>query len=228
MPVLSERLRLIASMVPQGKSVCDVGTDHGYLPAALCLSGKYKSVAATDIREKPLENARKNLEKLGVKNVKLILCDGLQGVSEDEAETVIIAGMGGDVISGIIDRCPFKERSVFILQPMTAAPVLREYLAKNGFYAEKEIAVTENRKTYSVMLYRFDGKKRTLSPSQKRIGILKPTTDQNIKYIKKQLDICNNCIADLKNAGISSPALKENIAAANEIKTVTEGFNIGI
>ena len=64
MPVLSERLKLIASMVPQGKSVCDVGTDHGYLPAALCLSGKYSSITATDIREKPLENARKNLEKL--------------------------------------------------------------------------------------------------------------------------------------------------------------------
>ena len=224
MPVLSERLSLIASMVPQGKSVCDVGTDHGYLPAALCLSGKYPCITATDIREKPLENALKNLEKLGVKDVKLILCDGLQGVKEDEAETVIIAGMGGDVISGIIDRCPFKERSVFILQPMTAAPVLREYLAKNGFYAEKEIAVTENRKIYSVMLYRFDGKKRTLSLAEKRIGILKPTNDENIKYIKKQLDICNKCIADLKSAGISSPALKESIAAANEIKTVMEDF----
>ena len=228
MPVLSERLSLIASMVPQGKSVCDVGTDHGYLPAALCLNGKYKSVTATDIKEKPLENARKNLEKLGINNVKLILCDGLQKVNEEEAETVIIAGMGGDVISGIIDRCPFKEKSVFILQPMTAAPVLREYLAKNGFYAEKEIAVTENHKIYSVMLYRFDGKKRTLSPSQKRIGALKPTTNESIKYIKKQFDICNKCITDLKGAGISSPALKENIKAADEIRTVMEGFNIGI
>ncbi len=228
MPVLSERLRLIASMVPQGKSVCDVGTDHGYLPAALCLSGKYKNVTATDIREKPLENARKNLKKLGVKGVKLILCDGLQKVNEEDAETVIIAGIGGDVISGIIDRCPFKEKSVFILQPMTAAPVLREYLAKNGFFAEEEVAVTEKRKIYSVMLYRFDGKKRTLSPAQKRIGILKPATGENIKYIKKQLDICNKCVADLKGAGIFSPALKENIEAANEIKTVMEGFNIGI
>ena len=222
MPVLSERLKLIASMVPQGKSVCDVGTDHGYLPAALCLSGKYKSITATDIREKPLENARKNLEKLNIKGVDLILCDGLQKVSEEKAETVIIAGMGGDVISGIIENCPYKEKSVFILQPMTAAQVLREYLAKNGFFVETEVAITENKKIYSVMRCRFDGKKRELSPSQKRIGKLSATTEENIKYIKKQSDICNKCIKDLKNAGISSPALEENIIAANEIKTILE------
>ena len=109
---LSKRLKTIASFVPKGKSVCDVGTDHGYLPAALCLAGVYKSVTATDVKEKPLENACKNLKKLGVTNVELIRCDGLSAVPYEKAEAVVIAGMGGDVISGIIERCPYKEKSV--------------------------------------------------------------------------------------------------------------------
>ena len=56
---LSLRLKLIASLVPDGARVCDIGTDHAYLPIELIKSGKAISVIATDIREKPLENARK-------------------------------------------------------------------------------------------------------------------------------------------------------------------------
>ena len=154
---LSERLSLIYSLVPDNSSVCDVGTDHGYLPAALCLSGKMRSVTATDIREKPLENARENIRKLEADSVNLILCDGLDGVSKDLADVVIIAGMGGEVISGIISRCAFaKDTSVtFLLQPMTSADKLREYLSQNGFLIEKEIPIKENGKIYSVMQVRY-------------------------------------------------------------------------
>lgn len=223
MPSLSERLKTIASLVPQGTSVCDVGTDHGYLPAALYLSGNYRSVTATDIREKPLQNAKTNTEKAGASGVKLVLCDGLSAVKCEDAETVIIAGMGGDVISGIIERCPYRNKSTFILQPMTAAPFLRTFLAKNGFCVKKETAVTENNKIYSVMVCRFDGKKRELSPSKKRIGELKPTTDENLKYIKKQYDICLKCVNDLKKAGINSPVSEENAMAAEELGIILEG-----
>ena len=220
---LGKRLNLIASFVPKGKSVCDVGTDHGYLPAALCLSGDYKSVTATDINKKPLENASNNLKKLGAHGVELILCDGLEKVPQEKAEAVIIAGMGGDVISGIIDRCPYKEKSVFILSPTTGASTLREYLGGNGFYVEREVATTENGKIYSVMLCRFDGKTRHLSPAQKRIGKLDFSGDDNIRYIRKQLSIIEKCILDLQNSGKRQDFLLENIAAKQEILKKTEG-----
>ncbi|MCQ2455631.1 MAG: class I SAM-dependent methyltransferase [Clostridia bacterium] len=220
---LSQRLKTVASMIPQGTSVCDVGTDHGYLPAALYLSGNYGSITATDICEKPLENARKNIRKLGANGVNLILCDGLEKVEKENAQTVVIAGMGGDVISGIIERCPFKKHSLFVLQPMTAAKVLRIFLAENGFSVIKETAVAENGKIYSVMLCRFEGKKQLLSPAKKRIGELKPTTEENIAYIKKQYNICKKCIADLEKAGVDSPLLSETKTALAEIKNILEG-----
>lgn len=220
---LGERLRIIASFVPKGKSVCDVGTDHGYLPAALCLSGDCSSVTATDIRKKPLENASKNLKRLGVKNVELILCDGLQKVPQEKAQAVVIAGMGGDVISGIIDRCPYKEKPDFILSPTTGASTLREYLAENGFTVEREVAVSENGKIYSVMLCRFDGKIRHLSPAEKRIGKLDFQDEAGAAYIKKQLSIIEKCIFDLEKSGKRQDFLSENIMAKQEILNKKKG-----
>ncbi len=219
---LSERLRLIVSFVPQGVSVCDVGTDHGYLPAALCLSGKFKSVTATDIREKPLLNAKSNIEKLGANGVELILCDGLEKVSREKADCVIIAGMGGEVISGIIDRCSYKESPLFILEPMTDASTLRTYLAKNGFNVLYETAITENKKIYSVMLCKFDGVTRSLTEAQKRIGILKPDKAANTAYIDKQYGICQKCIAELENAGKKTEVYFECLAAIKEIENIKE------
>ena len=223
MQTLSERLKIIASFVPKGTAVTDVGTDHGYLPAALCLSGDYKSVTATDVREKPLQNAKKNLEKLSVKGVDLVLCNGLMDVPEKKAETVIIAGMGGDVISGIIDRCPYKTKPLFILQPMTAAGVLREYLAKNGFCVLRETAVCENSKIYSVMVCKFDGENYELTPCRKRIGILKPTNENNTAYIKKQSDILKKCISQMENAGKFGDISDELKSAKTEIDKILEG-----
>ena len=75
---LSDRLSLIMSFIPKGVSVCDVGTDHGYLPAALYLSGGFLSITATDISHSPIENAKKNFNKLGIKDVNLI-CLTLSG-----------------------------------------------------------------------------------------------------------------------------------------------------
>lgn len=202
---ISERLSLIASFIPEGDNVCDVGTDHGYLSAFLSLSGKYGKITATDIGEKPLENARVNFERLGIKGVNLVLCDGLCGVTRKAADTVIIAGMGGDVISGILSRTEFvKDKGVtLILQPMTAADTLRQFLADNGFAVENEVALEENRKIYSIMVCRYCGKSYLLNDVRLRIGILKNDSEYAKKYIEKQAKICKKCADDLKNHDIS-------------------------
>ncbi len=197
---LSERLSLIYSLVPENSCVCDVGTDHGYLPAALCLNAKMKSVTATDIRRKPLENARENIKKLGADGVNLILCDGLDGVSRDLADVVIIAGMGGEVISGIMSRCYFANDSTvtFILQPMTCADKLREFLCENGFYTESEIPIKENGKIYSVIKVRYCGISEKIDNVTKVIGKVTPDSEYGRQYIKKQYDIAKKCEESLK------------------------------
>lgn len=219
---ISERLSLIASFIPEKDNVCDVGTDHGYLAAFLALSGKYGKITATDIGKLPLENARTNLKRLGVEGVDLVLCDGLQGVTRDRADTVIIAGMGGDVISGILSRTEFVKDSgvTLILQPMTAADSLRQYLADNGFEVVNETALEENRKIYSIMVCKYCGVPYPLDDIRLRIGILKGDIEANRKYITKQAKICEKCARDLKN----HDTLKAEVfqKTAQKLKTLTE------
>lgn len=201
MPQISQRLLVIAEKIPLGDNVCDVGTDHGYLPAFLQKSEKYGKISATDIREKPLNNARENLEKLGVNGVELVLCNGLEKIERKDADTVIIAGMGGEVISGIMERCAFlKEGVTLILQPMTAAGDLRIYLCQNGFEILEETAVEENKKIYTVIKAKYNGNRFECSPLFARVGKIKAETALGRKYIEKQLLICNNALTALKTA----------------------------
>ena len=120
MYTISQRLKEIAGLVTVGSRVADIGADHGYLSIYLVKEGIASFVYTCDIGEGPLNNARRNIEKSGVKNIELRLCDGLDGIDPESVDTVIIAGMGGDVISGIIERVPWikAKNYTLILQPM--------------------------------------------------------------------------------------------------------------
>ena len=94
MSALSKRLSVIASLVPSGARVCDIGTDHAYLGIELIKSGKAISVIACDINEKPLLKAKANIEKSGVNGIELRLQDGLAGIKPGDADCIVIAGIG--------------------------------------------------------------------------------------------------------------------------------------
>ncbi len=203
MPALSERLSVIAEKVKPGRSVCDVGTDHGYLPAYLYLEGRQTLVTATDIREKPLLNAKTNLKKLGAEGVNLILCDGLTGVSRNAADTVIIAGMGGEVIMKIIKSCAFfPDKDIdLILQPMTASHKLRKFLFESGYEISDETPVKEKGKIYSVMSVKYDGIKRTFDNFSLLVGKLNAKTPLGREYIEKQVRIYKKRVGLLEGSG---------------------------
>lgn len=222
---LSKRLSLIADFVDEGSSVCDVGTDHGYLPAFLYLCGKCKNVIATDINEKPLESARKNLARMGADSVRLILCDGLGSLGRTDADTVVIAGMGGEVISGIIDRAPFLRDSTvkLILQPTTSAKDLRLYLGANGFCVQREQAVCENGKIYSVMAARFCGTPYNLGETERLIGVLKPDSPDAREYIKKQYHIISKRASDLSEVSQKEKEYKVLLQTAESLKKILGG-----
>ena len=183
--------------------VCDVGTDHAYLPVFLYKSGICKSICATDIREKPLKNAKRNLDNAGINDIELYLCDGLDRISRDMADTVIIAGMGGEIISGIIDRADFlRDYTVtLILQPTTSAYKLRNYLAENGFVVVFERAVEDNGKLYAVMKAHYCGKPYPIDEVRSMIGLITDDYDDGRAYIQKQYNILKRKTDELKNSG---------------------------
>ncbi len=196
------RLNTILTLVPQDARVCDVGTDHGYLPIFLKKSGKVKSIIATDINEKPLKKAEENIKKTGVEGISLRLCDGVSALSRGEADTVIIAGIGGEVISGILSRGKKNvadSEITLILQPTTSPEFLRKYLYENGFSIDREIPVEENGKLYSVMLCRFSGENTKKENWFYFSGLVDPNNPVGKRYIEKQCGRAFKCMRALEN-----------------------------
>jgi tRNA (adenine22-N1)-methyltransferase len=149
-PNLSGRLMAIAAKIQKGDRVCDIGSDHGLLPIYLLDRAITDSILITDINPEPLERARKNLAKAGwpeaSPKVSFRLSDGLKSVEEGEADTLIIAGMGGELIAEILSRDPAKADtfSRFILQPRTKTTALRHMLYEQNMKIEDEDLALEN------------------------------------------------------------------------------------
>ncbi|MBO7217150.1 MAG: SAM-dependent methyltransferase [Clostridia bacterium] len=199
---LSVRLSAIEALIPKGVRVADIGTDHAHLPIALIKSGKCERVIACDIREKPLENARTNIEKTKTVGVELRLGDGLSPVLPEETDYIVIAGMGGEVISGILDSAKWvqNDKYTLLLQPMTSADALRRYLSENSFKILEEKAVLDSEKLYTVIKAAYSGENEPRSEAFYRIGRLDKSDPTAALYIEKQLRIIKKCIADLKDS----------------------------
>ena len=163
---ISKRLLCCASMVQSGSRVADIGTDHGYLGIYLLQSGAARHVIACDLRKDPLENARRNAKLFGVDGaMELRLSDGLEKILPDEVDTVVMAGMGGDLIQKILSQCPWRKREglQFILQPQSAGNVLRRWLCEDGFEIRREEPVQDGHFLYTVMELR-QGEPSPLTP----------------------------------------------------------------
>ena len=165
---LDNRLGAAFGFCRSGVVSVDVGCDHARLAAALALE-KNCRVIASDVKDGPLEAAKRTLAELGGTSVETVKSDGLDEI--DYADDVIICGMGGELIADIAERCRFKsENTRFILQPMTKADVMRKRLYKAGFELLEEKTAEDSGKIYSVMLWRFTGISREIDEIEALCG----------------------------------------------------------
>ena len=137
---MSRRLELIASFASQGRGVADIGTDHAILPIILRRNGYSGYIVAGDINEGPLKKAERGLLEAEVDDVELKLCNGLEGIDGSRVDTIVVAGMGGDTITGILDRGLYdmpewagRSDYKLILHPVTKPEILRYWLVNNGY-----------------------------------------------------------------------------------------------
>ena len=131
---LSPRLAALAALVPAGARLADVGTDHAYLPVWLLLRGKIRGAIASDVNPGPLDRGRETARAYGVEDkIDIRRCDGLAGLTAGEADTIVIAGMGGDLIARILAQAPWTREVALLLQPMSSQEDLRQWLAENGY-----------------------------------------------------------------------------------------------
>lgn len=152
---LDSRLKTAADLCRKGVIVADVGTDHALLACHLAMNGA-KAVIASDIKDGPLDAARRTVEETGVTNVTVLKSDGLAAI--DYADDVVICGMGGELIARIVSGCRFLCGDTrFILQPMTKAEVLRRWLYANGFEIDEEQTAYDGKRGYVIIVTHYTG-----------------------------------------------------------------------
>lgn len=151
---LSKRMDRLAGLVTAGNRLADVGTDHGYIPIALMQSGKIPSAIAMDINKGPLERAREHIREQHLDTyITTRLSDGLTFLQDDEADTVLIAGMGGALTVHILEGGAHCLASVkeLILQPQSEIWLVREWLCEHGYKITDEDIVLDEGKYYPMM-----------------------------------------------------------------------------
>lgn len=173
---LSPRLQAIAQQVPQGARLADIGTDHGYLPVWLLLNGRIERAVAADLRKGPLDRARCTAQRFGqAEKISFRLCDGLAGIKADQVDTIAIAGMGGETIAAILAEAPWtRQGKRLLLQPMTGAPKLRQWLQLHGYAILHEEIAREGDKLYSIWTVE-GGAMPPLSPAEQWAGVNRPS-----------------------------------------------------
>lgn len=143
-----------ASFVTPGNRMCDVGTDHAYIPIALVQEGTVPSALAMDVNEGPLERAKEHIREFRLEScIHTRLSDGVQALHPGEADSVLIAGMGGALTIKILSegRQVLESVKELILQPQSELDKVRRYLAESGYSIEREEMVQEDGKYYTVM-----------------------------------------------------------------------------
>lgn len=158
---MDQRLETVASAVRKGSRVADIGTDHAYLPIALVKRGICPSALACDIRKGPLENAKRSVAEARLTDaIDCRLGDGLAPIAAEEADDIVIAGMGGETIVAILQACDWiaDARYRLILQPMTRIEELRRYLLTHGFEIEREDVAHDSKHWYTVLSVGYTGR----------------------------------------------------------------------
>lgn len=170
---LSKRLQAVAELAACGKCVADVGTDHGYLPIRLVEQGIADRAIAMDVRMGPLQRAQEHIREhqLGA-YIETRLSDGLAALHRDEAQVIVIAGMGGATMRGILEAgsAVISPDTILVLQPQSELYEFRGYLVTHEFRLLAENMVEEDGKYYPMMKV------------QKGCDAALPYTEQELRY----------------------------------------------
>lgn len=215
---LKGRLELISKKIPKSKTVADIGTDHAYIPICLIETNQCEKAIASDIKKGPLKIAQKNIIAAGLENkIEIRYGNGLDTIGENEAEVIVIAGMGGLLVADILEAGKTKaiKTKSLILQPMNHQEDVRKWLYENSFEIYDEELCNESNKIYSVICARSQENKKIektmiepvfLHIGQKLIEKKDPLLE---KLIQNKVRLLEKSIKEMKNASGKYDAQKE-------------------
>lgn len=151
----SIRIQTIASCIPDQLKVADIGGDHGFLLITLAMQKRLASGIVGEVRQGPYENARRNIEKWGVAHlIDVRLGDGLAVLKPEEVDVVVVAGMGGYLISQILTAGCEQLSAVgrLVLQPNIGGSGLRKWLYQHNWQIIEETITQEDGLFYEIIV----------------------------------------------------------------------------
>lgn len=225
--MISKRLELVASFVPQGAVLLDVGSDHAYLPIDLVERGQIEGAIAGEVVEGPYQSAVKNVEAHGLKEkIQVRLANGLASFEESNQVSVItIAGMGGRLIATILEEGLDKLANVerLILQPNNREDDLRIWLQDHGFQIVAESILEEAGKFYEILV--VEAGQMKLSTSDVRFGLFlsKEVSSVFIKKWQKEATKLEFALSQIPEKNLEErQVLVDKIQAIKEVLHVSK------
>ena len=171
---LSPRLRAIIEMVPPLDCLADIGSDHAYVPIALIQQQRIRRAIASEIASGPLKISQRDIQAAHLQQqITTRLADGLSGLSrQDQVDLAVIAGMGGQLITQILERGQSQLRfiSQLILEPNNDEPCVRQWLSQHHWQIKTEQIVQEGRQIYEMIYAQKQANFKPLTPQQVMFG----------------------------------------------------------
>ena len=218
---LSDRLSMVASLVRGHDVLADIGTDHAYLPVYLVREGRIRGALAMDVNRGPLLRARENTERFGLGGkIECRLSDGLAALRPGEAQSIVIAGMGGALTERILQEGKSKLEGAFelVLQPQSEIFRVRRWLLENGYVIEDEEMVKDAGKFYQAMraVPGKPGEKTSRDPeddAELYYGpvLLRKKHPVLLAYLEWEKGIREGILRDLDKSGSADEARREEL-----------------
>ncbi|GAA0482561.1 tRNA (adenine(22)-N(1))-methyltransferase TrmK [Salinibacillus aidingensis] len=204
---LSNRLKSITNYLPEQPLFADIGSDHAYLPCYVCLHDSKARAIAGEINQGPYQRAYEQVEKWNLSDrIHVRQGDGLSVLEPNEAEQIVIAGMGGTLITNILENGKEKLAGVnrIIAQPNINARYIRKWFHAHSFVLSAEEVMEEDGRFYEILIadYQPDLVTKEITEKEYYFGPFN-LQDKNQAFIKKWehvLERKKQIIAQMKNA----------------------------
>ncbi|MDQ0197268.1 tRNA (adenine(22)-N(1))-methyltransferase [Neobacillus ginsengisoli] len=231
---LSFRLATVANYVPKNAKLADIGSDHAYLPCYLAKNAGLPFAIAGEVAAGPFQSAERNVLSEGLSEIISVrMGDGLDVLKHEEVDCITIAGMGGALIAGILERGKDKLHSVkrLVLQPNISAISIRKWFLENDWELIAEEIIEEDEKIYEILVAEKGEPGKPYILAKKEQGLLLGpflVQSQNQIFKKKWLLEIKNwqrIVSQLEGAAQTTETNQKKQEILDKIKLVEEALN---
>lgn len=231
---LSKRLEAVASFIPKGSVLADIGSDHAYLPCYAYLQGMIEKGIAGEVVEGPFQSAVQQVRKTELdKVIEVRKGDGLEVISPNEVTCITIAGMGGTLIQSILEKGKEKLAGVqtLILQPNIGAKKIREWLLENGWELIAEQILLDDGRIYEILVAERGQSEKPYADKKEAYLLVGPflAKERNDVFIQKwthELAHWKKIVSQLDEAGHTEANEQKRKELTEKIRLVEEELGI--